>query len=61
MQLAIESQAAVDAYGREDTELWLRYARFEEAQGHGTGDIHWRATKALDNPDAFVAQLSGSI
>ena len=51
-------QAAVEAYGSEDTELWLRYARWEASQGKGVGKVHWRATKALADPQAFVDGLA---
>jgi len=50
-------QAAVDAYGDEDTELWLRYARWEQSCGRGVGKVYWRATKALSDPQEFVQQL----
>mmetsp|Transcript_22822 Transcript_22822/g.58091 ORF Transcript_22822/g.58091 Transcript_22822/m.58091 type:complete len:681 (-) Transcript_22822:163-2205(-) len=47
-------EAAVDAYGSEDVELWLQYASFEQSALKGVGDIYWRATKALSDPDAFI-------
>jgi len=47
----------VDAYGDEDTELWLRYARWEQSCGRGVGKVYWRATKALSDPQEFVQQL----
>jgi len=53
-------QAAVDAYGKWDTQLWLRYAKFQAAKGHGSGSIYWRASKALEDPSDFVAKLTGT-
>lgn len=50
----------MDAYGQEDAVLWLRYARFESRQGKGSGGVYWRATKALDDPEAFVRQMAES-
>lgn len=49
-------EAAVDAYGSLDDSLWLQYALFERGALRGAGDIYWRATKALADPDAFVAK-----
>ena len=48
----------MEAYGSEDTELWLLYARWEASQGKGVGRVHWRATKALADPQAFVDGLA---
>jgi hypothetical protein len=51
-------EAGVGAYGAEDVDLWLRYARFEQgrAGGRGGGAVHWRAVKALRAADEFVAR-----
>jgi hypothetical protein len=46
-------QAAVDAYGAEDEELWLRYVQHSMRHRKGVGALYWRATKALRNPQAF--------
>jgi U3 small nucleolar RNA-associated protein 6 len=40
-------EAGAAAYGAEDVELWLRYARRERAADGGGGGAHWRALKAL--------------
>lgn len=53
-------QAAVGAYGKWDTRLWLRYAKFEAAKGRGSGIVYWRACKALEDPTEFVAKISGA-
>ncbi len=47
-------QAAVDAYGSEDEDLWLKYVQIRMRQAKNVGDLHWRATKALTNPETFV-------
>jgi len=47
-------EAAVDAYGAEDADMWLAYTRFEASRGKGAGQLYWRATKALDDPDGFI-------
>lgn len=46
------------AYGGVDDKLWLRYLQFEQRHENGknAGPVHWRAVKALDNADAFVAR-----
>ncbi len=50
-------EAAVAAYGREDAEVWLRYARWERrALRRGGGSVCWRAGKELDDPDGFMAR-----
>ncbi|KAK9837160.1 hypothetical protein WJX81_007266 [Elliptochloris bilobata] len=57
-ELCAVFEAAVEAYGSEDVELWLRYARWEVLQGRGAGKIHWRATKALADPQVFIDRLA---
>ncbi|KAF5837621.1 U3 small nucleolar RNA-associated protein 6-domain-containing protein [Dunaliella salina] len=47
-------EAAVDAYGAEDADMWLAYTRFEASRGKGAGQLYWRATKALQDPDGFI-------
>eukprot|EP00195_Chlamydomonas_chlamydogama_P008645 CAMPEP_0202892056 /NCGR_PEP_ID=MMETSP1392-20130828/1902_1 /ASSEMBLY_ACC=CAM_ASM_000868 /TAXON_ID=225041 /ORGANISM="Chlamydomonas chlamydogama, Strain SAG 11-48b" /LENGTH=719 /DNA_ID=CAMNT_0049575931 /DNA_START=74 /DNA_END=2233 /DNA_ORIENTATION=- len=49
-------EAAVDAYGSVDPEVWLDYAKYEMSQLRGAAPIYWRATKALADPDAFIEQ-----
>lgn len=50
-------EAALDAYGAEDTDLWLRYAQWQQqASCRGAGDIYWRASKALADPEPFIQQ-----
>ena len=50
-------QAAAEAYGAEDVDFWLRYFRFEQESRRSAESVHWRAIKALADPDAFVACL----
>lgn len=47
-------EAAVASYGAEDPEIWLLYAQHEARALRGAGNIYWRATKALADPDPFV-------
>ncbi|EIE27370.1 hypothetical protein COCSUDRAFT_11398 [Coccomyxa subellipsoidea C-169] len=47
-------QAAVDAYGSEDEDIWLKYVQNRMQQAKNVGDLHWRATKALTDPETFV-------
>lgn len=53
-------EAGVAAHGHADEDLWLRYLKFEQMHDSGkkAGTIHWRAVKALEAPDAFVARAS---
>lgn len=53
----LSSQAAVDAYGQDDVRLWLRYAKFEAAEGRGSGSVYWKATKTLAAPESFITQM----
>ena len=46
-------QVAVDAYGVEDDELWLRYVQHSMQRKKGVGMLYWRATKALHDPQGF--------
>jgi hypothetical protein len=48
-------EAAVAAHGAHDADLWLRYAAYVSTLRGGGGDVYWRATKALDDPDDFIA------
>ena len=57
--------AGASAFGADDAALWLRYLAFEQgragagagAGARGAGQVHWRAVKALAQPDAFVARV----
>lgn len=46
---------AVDAYGSEDVELWLQYALFKQNTSKSAGSVYWKATKALAQPEEFIA------
>ena len=61
-------EAAVDAYGSEDAQLWLLYAEWaasagasgaeasgSSAGGGGAAGVYWKARKALRHPEAFEA------
>ena len=51
-------EAGVISVGDYDEELWVRYFKFEQRLGEGkAANIHWRALKALYNPDSFVARV----
>lgn len=54
-------EAAVACYGAVDEGLWLEYARYEAAGLQGAGHVYWRATKALANPDAFIARYQEAL
>lgn len=45
-------EAALAAYGDRDVQLWLDYACWEQQKG--VGQIYWRATKALADPEPFI-------
>ncbi len=50
-------EAATDAYGSEDVQLWLLYCEWQTSRG-AEGDVAgvcWRAGKALRQPEAFQA------
>eukprot|EP00897_Mesotaenium_endlicherianum_P009985 jgi/Mesen1/9014/ME000565S08343 len=51
-------EAAVDAHGAADAQLWLQYCRHELAVGNveAASNIHWRAKKMLASPGSFVEQ-----
>ncbi len=49
-------EAAVAAYGATESDLWLDYARWLVQCGKGAGQVYWRATKELTDPDSFVVQ-----
>lgn len=54
-------EAAVENYGADDDSIWLDYAKFELERGRGVGKLYWRATKALNFPEAFVLQYRSTI
>ncbi|KAG2448877.1 hypothetical protein HYH02_006226 [Chlamydomonas schloesseri] len=54
-------EAAVAAYGHSEADLWIGYARWVVAGSKGAGQVYWRATKTLAEPDAFVAAYRGAI
>ncbi|GFR40073.1 hypothetical protein Agub_g616 [Astrephomene gubernaculifera] len=49
-------EAAVAAHGKTETDLWIDYAQWLVRCGKGAGQVYWRATKELEDPDAFIAQ-----
>ena len=51
-------QAAVRAFGQEDTSLWLRYAKFLEKNGKGAGHIVWRGTKELHDAQSLLSAIN---
>ena len=57
-------EAGVAAFGHEDDVLWMRYMQFEVGGGEGkkkkssVGAVHWRAVKALEHADAFIAKAN---
>ena len=50
-------EAAIDAHGDEDWRLWALYVAFTRAAGYAVGDVQWRATKALRDPEPFRAAM----
>ena len=50
-------EAAVDAHGQEDWRLWAVYVAFTRSVGGAVGDLQWRATKALRDPEPFRAAM----
>lgn len=50
-------EAAVDAYGSEDVQLWLLYAEWQAGRGQlgEASAVYWKACKALAQPEKFVA------
>ena len=51
-------QAAVDAYGQTDVNLWIRYIQHQQQMVQGSGSLYWRACKQLQDADAFVAAFN---
>lgn len=49
-------EGAVAMYGRTEVDLWLKYALWLVQIGKGSGQVFWRATKELADPDAFITQ-----
>jgi hypothetical protein len=50
-------EAWAGAYGSQDAGLWVEWAVFEQQQGKaGAGNVYWRAVKALDEPEGFIAE-----
>jgi hypothetical protein len=54
-------EAAVAAHGREDPEVWIRFAKHEAECGRSAGAVYWRATKALSDPDSFIQLYKGHL
>lgn len=50
-------EAAVDAHGADDWQMWLEYVQFVQQTGGKVGDVQWRASKALKDPEPFRAVL----
>lgn len=52
-------EAATDAYGAEDAQLWLQYAEFQASRGGPAADgavaVYWKARKVLRRPEEFEA------
>jgi hypothetical protein len=49
-------EAWASAYGSTDAALWVDWALFEQQQGKaGAGKVYWRAVKALEDPEQFIA------
>lgn len=57
LQQAGMLQAAEDAFGAEDEELWLRYMAHLQVRKKSTGQLHWRASKKLRDPAKLHALL----
>ncbi|GIL45686.1 hypothetical protein Vafri_2881 [Volvox africanus] len=47
-------EAAVAMYGKTESDLWLDYALWLTQRGKGSGQVYWRATKELVDPDTFI-------
>lgn len=58
-QLGELFEAATDAYGAEDAQLWLLYAEWRDSCGgpaaDGAAAVYWKARKALRRPEEFEA------
>lgn len=49
-------EAWASSYGSSDGELWVDWAMFAQQQGKaGAGKVYWRAVKALEEPEEFIA------
>lgn len=50
-------EAAADAYGTADVQLWLLYAEWQAGRqgANGGAAVYWKARKALAAPEAFEA------
>jgi len=49
-------EAWASSYGSTDGELWVDWAVFAQQQGKaGAGKVYWRAVKALEEPEEFIA------
>ena len=47
-------QAAVDAYGSQDADLWMKYVQSRIKRGKSVGDLYWRASRMLQDPAVFT-------
>lgn len=48
-------EAAAQAYGSCDVELWLDWALYQQqVLRQGSGTVYWRAVKELQQPDTFI-------
>jgi len=47
----------VAAHGDEDWQLWTLYVAHVRTAGGAVGDVAWRATKALRDPEPFRAAM----
>jgi hypothetical protein len=55
-------EAWASAYGSTDAALWVEWALFEQQQGKaGSGKVYWRAVKALEDPEQFIAEYRQQI
>ncbi|KAG2501138.1 hypothetical protein HYH03_000955 [Edaphochlamys debaryana] len=54
-------EAAVKAHGSSEVDLWVSYAQWLLACGKGPGQVYWRATKELADPDVFVAAYRAAL
>jgi len=50
-------ETAVAAHGDEDWQLWTLYVAHVRTAGGAVGDVAWRATKALRDPEPFRAAM----
>ncbi|CAL8463055.1 g2589 [Coccomyxa elongata] len=47
-------EAAVDAYGSQDADLWMKYVQSRLKRGKSVGDLYWRASRTLHDPAVFM-------